>query len=91
MNIKILFFGSAAAFAAISTAHATDAVVADPDQSPLAQPASACDAYGTGFVAVPGTHTCVRASGQIRFEERFSNTGRSSNGRTTMDFETRSD
>jgi hypothetical protein len=91
MNIKGLLFGLAAVLVVVSGAHASDAVVPDETQSLGTEHINACDAYGTGFVAMPGTGTCVRVSGEVRYEQRFSNTGRASYGRTTMDFETRSD
>jgi opacity protein-like surface antigen len=92
MNIKSFILGSAAALAALSAAHATDAVVADPLQPGYTQHVTACDAYGIGFISVNGTNTCMRVKGQLRFEERFSNTGRATNhGQSTLDFETRSD
>jgi hypothetical protein len=92
MNIRSFVLGSAAAFAAITAAHATDAVMADPLQPGYTQHVTACDAYGIGFISVNGTNTCMRVKGQLRFEERFSNTGHtSSHGGTSLDFETRSD
>jgi hypothetical protein len=92
MKIKSFVLGSAAAFAAITAAHATDAIVADPLQQGYTQHVTACDAYGIGFISVSGTNTCMRVSGQLRFEERYSNTGHAtSHGRSVLDFETRSD
>lgn len=92
MKVGVFLFGGAMLAAAATGGWAKDAVVAD--QPGLMQPdnVGACDAYGTGFAKLPGTETCVRVSGQVRFEERISNTSRSSShGRTTLDFETRSD
>lgn len=92
MKIVGLFLGFSTALGIASGALAGDAVV--PDQFQLMGPdtVGACDAYGTGFAKIPGTETCARVSGQVRFEQRFSNTSRSSShGRTTLDFETRSD
>jgi hypothetical protein len=92
MNLKGFVLSIAAGFAAITSAHATDAVVADPYQLGETSQVGACDAYGTGFVAVPGTGTCVRMSGQARFEQRFTESGRSSShGQTRLEFETRSE
>ncbi|MDB5524233.1 MAG: Porin subfamily [Rhizobium sp.] len=90
MNIMGLILGSTAALTIAAGAQAGDAVVADPLQSLDMQPVNTCDAYGTGFVPVPGTGTCVKVSGQVRYEQGFSNTTRTTHGRTTMDFETRS-
>jgi len=91
MNIKSFLLGFATALAIVSGAHATDAVVPDPSQSMDTDHANACDAYGTGFAVLPGTETCVKVSGQVRFEKRFSNTSRTNIGSTTLQFETRSD
>jgi hypothetical protein len=92
MKIMSFVLGSAAALAAMSVAHATDAVVADPLQPGYTQHVTACDAYGIGFISVNGTNTCMRVKGQLRFEERYTNTGHAtSHGRSTLDFETRSD
>lgn len=72
-----------------SAAHAGNAVV--PDEFEQQQTVNACDVYGTGFAKLPGTDTCVKVSGQVRFEKRYSSGGSSTGGRTTLDFETRSD
>lgn len=90
MTIKTLFIGCVTACVLASSAYATDAVVADPDQSQDTQQATACDAYGPGFIQAPGTGTCVKVSGQLRYEQSLSGTSMS-HGRTTLDFETRSD
>jgi hypothetical protein len=34
-----------------------------------------CDAYGTGFFYIPGTETCLKIGGQLRYEKRVSKTG----------------
>ncbi|MFT4182552.1 MAG: porin, partial [Rhizobium sp.] len=47
MNIKSLLLGSAAALAAVSGAHAADAVVAA-EPEPL-EYVRICDAYGAGY------------------------------------------
>ena len=87
MHLRQFALGVAAALAVISAAHAEDAVVSDEfDQQ---QTVDACDAYGTGFAKLPGTNTCVKVSGQVRYEKHFS--GSNSSGRSTLTFETRSD
>jgi hypothetical protein len=71
-------------------AYAEDAVV--PDEFERQQQAvGACDAYGTGFFMLPGTGTCARVSGHVRYEKSFSKGGSGSGGQTTLDFETRRD
>ena len=73
MNIKSLLLGSAAALAVVSGAQAADAVVAaEPEPMEYVR---VCDAYGTGFFYIPGTETCLKISGQLRYEKRFSDGG----------------
>lgn len=66
MKIKSLLLGSAAALVAASGARAADAVM-------MAQPepvdyVRVCDAYGTGFFYIPGTETCLRFDGYVRYQ-----------------------
>jgi hypothetical protein len=66
MKIKSLLLGSAAAMAAVSGARAADAVM-------MAQPepveyVRVCDAYGSGFYYIPGTETCIKFSGLVRYQ-----------------------
>ena len=66
MNIKSLLLGSAAALAAVSGAHAADAVVAaEPEQLEYVR---ICDAYGAGYFFIPGTETCLKIGGKVRTE-----------------------
>ena len=69
MNIKSLLIGSAAALAAVSGAHAADAIVAA-EPEPL-EYVRVCDAFGTGFFYIPGTETCLKFGGYIRFQTNF--------------------
>ncbi|GAK72329.1 porin [Agrobacterium rubi] len=66
MNIKSFLIGSAAALAAVSGAQAADAIVAA-EPEPL-EYVRVCDAFGTGFFYIPGTETCLKFSGYIRFQ-----------------------
>ena len=69
MNIKSLLLGSAAALAVVSGAQAADAVVAaEPEPMEYVR---VCDAYGTGFFYIPGTETCLKIGGHMRFEKYF--------------------
>ena len=69
MNIKSLLLGSAAALAAVSGAHAADAIVAaEPEPVEYVR---VCDAYGTGYFYIPGTETCLQIGGYLRFEVGF--------------------
>ncbi len=66
MNIRSLILGSAAALAAVSGARAADAVVvAEPEPVEYVR---VCDVYGTGFYYMPGTETCLKVSGYMRYD-----------------------
>lgn len=65
MNIKSLLIGSAAALVAVSGARAADAIVAaEPEPVEYVR---VCDAFGTGFFYIPGTETCLKIDGYVRF------------------------
>ncbi|MGK6312656.1 porin [Neorhizobium sp. DT-125] len=66
MNIKSLLLGSAAALAAVSGAQAADAIVAA-EPEPL-EYVRVCDAFGTGYFYIPGTETCLKIGGYVRFQ-----------------------
>ena len=66
MNIKSLLLGSAAALIAVSGARAADAVtVAEPEP---AEYVKICDVYGAGYFYIPGTQTCLRIGGYVRYD-----------------------
>ncbi|RUX11490.1 porin [Mesorhizobium sp. M7A.F.Ca.CA.002.14.1.2] len=66
MNIKSLLFGAAAALIAVAGAHAADAVVvAEPEP---AEYVKICDVYGAGYFYIPGTETCLRIGGYVRYD-----------------------
>ena len=68
MNIKSLLLGSAAALVAVSGARAADAVVvAEPEPVEYVR---VCDAYGAGFFYIPGTETCLKISGYMRYDAK---------------------
>jgi hypothetical protein len=68
MNIKSLLLGSAAALVAVTGARAADAVVvAEPEPVEYVK---VCDAYGSGFYYIPGTETCLKISGYVRYDIR---------------------
>ena len=81
MNIKSLLIGSAAALAAVSGAQAADAIVAA-EPEPL-EYVRVCDAFGTGFFYIPGTETCLKFGGYIRFQTDFNRGNPATNGRTS--------
>jgi hypothetical protein len=73
MNIKSLLLGSAAALAAVSGAQAADAIVAaEPEPMEYVR---VCDAFGTGYFYIPGTETCLKVGGIVRFEVQAGQTG----------------
>ncbi|WP_137156753.1 porin [Rhizobium sp. FKL33] len=71
MSIKSLLLGSAAALAVVSGAQAADAVVAA-EPEPM-EYVKVCDAYGTGYFYIPGTETCLKVGGRVRFDLKAAN------------------
>ncbi len=66
MNIREIMLGSAAALLAVSGAHAADAVVvAEPEPMEYVR---ICDVYGAGFYYIPGTETCLKVGGLVRYQ-----------------------
>jgi opacity protein-like surface antigen len=69
MIIKSLLLGSAAALAAVSGAQAADAIVAaEPEPMEYVR---VCDAFGTGYFYIPGSETCLKVGGRVRFDAKF--------------------
>jgi hypothetical protein len=66
MNIKSLLLGSAAALVAVTGAKAADAPVTMVEPEPV-EYVRVCDVYGTGFFYIPGTETCLKIGGYVRF------------------------
>ncbi|WP_413709157.1 porin [Rhizobium sp. Rhizsp82] len=69
MTIKSLLLGSAAALAVVSGAQAADAIVAAEPEA--VEYVRVCDAYGTGYFYIPGTETCLKIEGYVRFQVDF--------------------
>ena len=70
MNIKSLLLGSAVAAVAATGARAADAIViAEPEPMEYVR---ICDVYGAGFFYIPGTETCLRIGGYMRYEMHYS-------------------
>jgi len=84
MNIKSLLLGSAAALAVVSGAQAADAIVAAEPEA--VEYVRVCDAYGTGYFYIPGTETCLKIEGYIRFQV---DVGRGEGGNSDWDSFTR--
>ncbi len=84
MNIKMVLLASAAAFAASTPVLAADAIVAaEPEPVEYVR---VCDAYGTGYFYIPGTETCLKIEGYIRFQV---NVGENTGGDSDWDATTR--
>ncbi|CDN53291.1 Porin subfamily [Neorhizobium galegae bv. officinalis bv. officinalis str. HAMBI 1141] len=96
MNIKSLLLGSAAALAAVSGAQAADAIVAaEPEPMEYVR---VCDAFGTGYFYIPGTETCLKIGGYVRFQvdagqdtNSFNDSDWDSFSRVQLDFTAKSD
>jgi len=66
MNIKSLLIGSASAAVLSTSALAADAIVyADPEPMEYVR---ICDVYGAGYYYIPGTETCLKIGGYVRFQ-----------------------
>ena len=78
MKIKSLLLGSAAALVAVSGARAADAVVIPEPEA--VEYVRVCDAAGAGYFYIPGSETCLKFSGYVRYEMNFSNNGDDSEG-----------
>ena len=91
MNIKSLLIGSAAALVAVSGARAADAIVAaEPEPVEYVR---VCDAFGTGFFYIPGTETCLKIDGYVRFRVTATKgtAGYQQNTRARVNFDARSE
>ena len=90
MNIKSLLLGSAAALVAVSGARAADAVMAEPEAVEYVR---VCDAYGAGYFYIPGTETCLKIAGRVRYQIDFRNgdTGWRKSASAMLNFTAKSD
>jgi hypothetical protein len=71
MNLKGLLLCATTALA-FSSAEAADAIVAaEPEPMDYVR---VCDAFGTGYFYIPGTETCLKIGGYIRFETEWDTT-----------------
>jgi hypothetical protein len=65
--VKSVLIASAAGLATVAGAQAADlAAKATPVEY-----VRVCSAYGSGFFYIPGTETCLRVGGRVRFELRY--------------------
>ncbi|MBN7777799.1 porin [Nitratireductor aquimarinus] len=66
MKLKSLLIGSAALAAAATGAKAADPIVI-PEPEPM-EYVRVCDVYGAGFFYIPGTETCLKIGGMVRYQ-----------------------
>jgi hypothetical protein len=69
MTMKAFLFASAAALTTANGALAADAIVAaEPEPMEYVR---VCDAFGKGYFYIPGTETCLKIGGYLRFQTDF--------------------
>jgi hypothetical protein len=86
MKLKAFLLGTAAAFAA-APALAADLLTAEPVEF-----VRICDTFGTGYWFIPGTETCLKIGGYVRFDTRYRDDpiySNSSSHSSNWDFRTR--
>ncbi|KQV81429.1 porin [Rhizobium sp. Root1220] len=65
MSLRMMLLGCAAAVVAAPSFAADAIVAAEPKAIEYVR---VCDAYGTGYFYIPGTETCLKIGGYLRFE-----------------------
>lgn len=65
MTIRLMLLGSAAALVTAPCLAADGIVAAEPEPVEYVR---VCDAYGSGYFYIPGTETCLKIGGYLRFE-----------------------
>ncbi|MFD1745184.1 porin [Rhizobium helianthi] len=69
MNFKLVAASSVAALSFTSASFAADAIVAaEPEPMEYVR---VCDAFGAGFFYIPGSETCLKIGGYVRFQVNF--------------------
>lgn len=70
MNLRALVLSSAAALSFSTAAYSADAIVAaEPEPMEYVR---VCDAFGTGYFYIPGSETCLKLAGYVRFQTNVS-------------------
>src|SRR5262249_37629929 len=69
--VKSLLLGGAAGLAAVAGAQAADL----PVKAKPVEYVKICSLYGEGFFYIPGTDTCIKIGGWVRYDQYFENTG----------------
>src|SRR5215813_5881802 len=72
---KSLLLGGAAGLVAVAGAQAADL----PVKAKPVEYVRICSLYGEGFFYIPGTDTCLKIGGWVRYDQYFGNTGGSGN------------
>ena len=73
--VKSLLLGGAAGLVAVAGAQAADL----PVKAKPVEYVKVCSLYGEGFFYIPGTDTCLKIGGWVRYDQYFGNTGGSGN------------
>ena len=69
MTFKSILLGSTVALMSTASVQAADAIVAaEPEPMEYVR---VCDAFGKGFFYIPGTETCLKIGGYVRFDSAF--------------------
>lgn len=66
MSLKTILISSSATFLISSGAYAADAVVSPEPEA--VEYVRVCDAYGAGYFYIPGTETCLKIGGYVRYD-----------------------
>lgn len=66
MKTKLILLSSAATLFTSAAAFAADPVIAPEPEA--AEYVRVCDAYGAGYFYIPGTETCLRIHGYVRYD-----------------------
>jgi hypothetical protein len=69
--VKSLLLGGAAGLVAVAGAQAADL----PVKAKPVEYVKICSLYGEGFFYIPGTDTCIKIGGWVRYDQYFGNTG----------------
>ncbi|MGQ3674658.1 porin [Xanthobacter sp. TB0139] len=69
--VKSLLLGSAAGLVAVAGAQAADL----PVKAKAVEYVKVCSAYGAGYYYIPGTDTCLKIGGYVRFDTYINATG----------------
>jgi hypothetical protein len=73
--VKCLLLGGAAGLIAVAGAQAADL----PVKAKPVEYVKVCGLYGEGFFYIPGTDTCIKIGGWVRYDQYFGPTGGSGN------------